>query len=270
MFPIKQLYPFLILAESDDEEDEYISEDRETETKRNRKTAQRVQTAILQDLRQTLGAAATLPEEAAKDLVLQVNLALLTAMLIIKHHHNSNRYLIFIVIIHFFFSFFLYIQEIRRIQIGCKLQEAASKYQYEGFSRIYIACTSMNTQKLIDLLETMFGDMDMDDINISKLEAETTQNLHKEAETAEAASITTETRAISKDKIMRVYITSLPVPPEFGIPPQSLPEMENVKERSVKKPCQKGDEVLLYLLLLPSLLTEQSFNDDTYPKVFEY
>ena len=84
MFPIKQLYPSFILVESDDEEDEYISEDRKTETKRNRKTAQRVQTAILQDLRQTLGAAATLPEEAAKDLVLQVNSILLSAVLTIS------------------------------------------------------------------------------------------------------------------------------------------------------------------------------------------
>ena len=43
---IKQLYLSLIvfLAESDDEEGEYIAEDRETKTKRNRKTAQRVQT----------------------------------------------------------------------------------------------------------------------------------------------------------------------------------------------------------------------------------
>ena len=39
---------------------------------RTRKTAQRVQTAILQDLRQTLGVEATLPETAVKDLVLQV------------------------------------------------------------------------------------------------------------------------------------------------------------------------------------------------------
>ena len=84
MFPIKQLYSSLILVESDDEEDEYISEDWDTETKRNRKTAQRVQTAILQDLRQTLGAAATLPEEAAKDLVLQVNLILLSVVLTIS------------------------------------------------------------------------------------------------------------------------------------------------------------------------------------------
>ena len=85
----------------------------------------------------------------------------------------------------------------------------------------------------------MFGDIDMDDIDISELEAETTRNLHKEAETAEAASMATETGAISKDKIMRVYVTFLPVPPEFRIPIQSLPKMENVKERSVKNPAKK-------------------------------
>ena len=84
VFPIKQLYLSLILAESNDEEGEYISEDREMETKRNCKTAQRMQTAMLQDLRQTLGVAATLPEEAAKDLILQVNLKLLSTVLTIS------------------------------------------------------------------------------------------------------------------------------------------------------------------------------------------
>ena len=46
---IKQLYPSLIilLTESDDVEGKYIAKDRETEARRNRKMAQRVQTAIL-------------------------------------------------------------------------------------------------------------------------------------------------------------------------------------------------------------------------------
>ena len=79
----------------------------------------------------------------------------------------------------------------------------------------------------------------MDDINHSELEVETTQNMCKEAETAEAASTAIETGAISKDKITRVYVTSLPVPPELGIPPQSLLETENVKERSVKNSAKK-------------------------------
>ena len=76
---------------SDDEGDEYIPEDRETEAKRNRKTAQRVQTAILQELRQTLGATATLPEEAAKDLVLQVIQSFIIIESTAKHYYNSSN-----------------------------------------------------------------------------------------------------------------------------------------------------------------------------------
>ena len=79
----------------------------------------------------------------------------------------------------------------------------------------------------------MFGDLDIDDI--SELETETTKGLCKEAEIAETTSIVAETGAIPKDKITRVYISSLPVPHEFGIPLDSLPETENVKERSTKK-----------------------------------
>ena len=62
------MYHFL----PESEDDEYVVEDRDTEAACNRKTAQQVQTTILQDLRQTLGIEATLPETAIKDLVLQV------------------------------------------------------------------------------------------------------------------------------------------------------------------------------------------------------
>ena len=119
------------------------------------------------------------------------------------------------------------------------MQEAAAKYQNEGFSRIYVACTGTNTQKFIDLLETMFGDLDIDDVDISELETETTKGLCKEAEVAETASVIAETWAIPKDKITKVYVTSLPVPHEFGIPADSLPETKNVKERSTKSPLKK-------------------------------
>ena len=123
--------------------------------------------------------------------------------------------------------------------MGCKLQEVAAKYQYEGFSRIYIACAGTNMQKLIDLLETMFGEMDIEDIDLSEMETDTTRELRKEAEAAEAASTVAETGATSKDKIMRVYATSLPVPLEFGILSQNLPETESIKERSSKNPAKK-------------------------------
>ena len=62
----------MILNSLEEAEDEYIKEDRDTEAVCSHKTAQRVQTAILQDLRQTLGVDATLPETTVKELVLQV------------------------------------------------------------------------------------------------------------------------------------------------------------------------------------------------------
>ena len=62
----------MILNSLEEEEGEYIEEDRDTEATRNCKTAQRVQTAILQDLHQTLGVDATLPETTIKELILQV------------------------------------------------------------------------------------------------------------------------------------------------------------------------------------------------------
>ena len=50
---------------------EYIKEEWKVEEIWNRKTAQCIQMAILQDLRQALGVEATLPEDTVKDLVLQ-------------------------------------------------------------------------------------------------------------------------------------------------------------------------------------------------------
>ena len=135
--------------------------------------------------------------------------------------------------------------------MGCKLQEAAAKYQYEGFSRIYIACAGTDMQKLIDLLETMFGEMDIEDIDLSEMETETTRDLCKEVEVAEAASSAAETGVTSKDKIMRVYVTSLPVPLEFGIPSQNLPETESIKERSTKNPAKKVTKFYYTCCLCP-------------------
>ena len=50
------------------EDDEYIVKEREVEMARTRKSAQRIQMAILQNLRHSLGVEATLPKGAVKDL----------------------------------------------------------------------------------------------------------------------------------------------------------------------------------------------------------
>ena len=63
---------YLDVGEEEKELDAYITEDREVESQRTRKTAQQIQTAIMENLRQEFGAAASLPKGAAKDLILHV------------------------------------------------------------------------------------------------------------------------------------------------------------------------------------------------------
>ena len=101
-----------------------------------------------------------------------------------------------------------------------------------------VTCAGTNTQHFIDLLETMFGDMDLKDIDITKLETEATKELCQQAAKAEEDSVSVHS-SIPKDKVTQVLITSIPIPNEFGIPAKSLPETENVKERSAKNPAKK-------------------------------
>ena len=46
----------------------------------------------------------------------------------------------------------------------------------------------------------MFGDLDVDGVDISEVETETTKSFQKEAEAAETASVIAETGATPKDK----------------------------------------------------------------------
>ena len=55
-----------------------------------------------------------------------------------------------------------------------KLQEAAACYQSEGWSHIYIACAGMDTQVLINTLESMFSELDL---NIEELDTKTQQEI---------------------------------------------------------------------------------------------
>ena len=135
---------------------------------------------------------------------------------------------------------FLYILKgLRHSQIGCKLQEAAAKYQSEGFSQIYLACAGTNTQKLVDLLKTMFGDLDLEDIDPEQLETDAIKALCQKATEAEEAAISVEHGPIPADKIAHITITSVPIPIEFRIPEASLPETKNIKMPSTKNPAKK-------------------------------
>ena len=84
----------------------------------------------------------------------------------------------------------------------------------------------------------MFGDMDLKDIDIIELVTEATKELCQQAAKAEEDSVSADS-SIPKDKVTRVLITSIPIPNEFGVPVESLPETEDVKERSAKNPAKK-------------------------------
>ena len=108
-----------------------------------------------------------------------------------------------------------FVQGIRWIQISCRLQEVAAKYQGEGFQRIYITLAGSNTQKLIDLLESMFRDTDIEDLDPENLETSKVKDLRQTAAQAEEASVSKEHGPIPSDGITRVTVRSTPVP--FGI-----------------------------------------------------
>ena len=89
------LFKSLYFTETEDEENlEYITEDRETEITCNQKTAQRIQTAILRDLRQVLGVDAAIPKDTAKQLILQVGIPtiIITFHILYKQVLNIELY----------------------------------------------------------------------------------------------------------------------------------------------------------------------------------
>ena len=100
-------------------------------------------------------------------------------------------------------------------------------------------CTGTNAQKFVDLLESMFGDVDIDDLDPQQLETKSIQAMCEEARQAEEASMSKEHGPIPKDKVTRIMVTTMPVPIEHGIPELSIPESENVKYPSATNPMKK-------------------------------
>ena len=104
---------------------------------------------------------------------------------------------------------------------------------------MYIASAGTNTQKLINLLETMFGDLYTEDLELEQFESDTTKALCQEAAKAEGASVMAEHGPILTDKITCVMVISTPVSIEYGIPEATLPETKNIKMPLTKNPAKK-------------------------------
>ena len=69
----------------------------------------------------------------------------------------------------------------------------------------------------------MFGDLNIEDLELEQFKSNTTKALHRQAAKAKEASVTVEHGPILTDKITCVMVISTPVPIEFGIPEASLP-----------------------------------------------
>ena len=89
------------------------------------------------------------------------------------------------------------------------------------------------------MLESMFRDFDLDDLDPQQLETDAMKNLHQEAGQAKEASVSKEHGAIPKDKITRIIVKTTPVPIECGNPTMSIPESEDVKLPSATNPAKK-------------------------------
>ena len=91
----------------------------------------------------------------------------------------------------------------------------------------------------MDLLEMMFGDLDIEDLEPEQFEYSSTKALHQEAAKAEEASVAAEHSPIPLDAVTHVMVISTPISIEFGIPKASIPKTKNIKMPSAKNPAKK-------------------------------
>ena len=96
-----------------------------------------------------------------------------------------------------------------------------------------------NTQKFINLLKDMFGDLDLEDLDPEELETTVMKDPHQAVAQAEEASVSKEHGPIPADKVTRIEVRTTLVPIEFRIPKITVPELENVKIPSVANPAKK-------------------------------
>ena len=115
----------------------------------------------------------------------------------------------------------------------------------------------------------MFGDMDSEDTDITKLETEATKDLCQQAAQAEEESTISAHSPIPKDKVTQVLITSILIPNEFRILAKSLLEIENVKEKSARNPTKKITQFFYTCCVWP-LCSEQAIYDDTQPQMSQH
>ena len=85
----------------------------------------------------------------------------------------------------------------------------------------------------------MFGDLDLEDLDLKELETTVMKDLHQAVAQAEEASVSKEHGPIPADKVTRIVVRTTQVPTEFKIPEISVPESKDVKIPSIANPAKK-------------------------------
>ena len=127
-----------------------------------------------------------------------------------------------------------FLQGIRQIQIGTKLQEVGSWCQYEGWTFLHYAMAGADMSYLWDMRSKLFGEIKEDELVPGQFDSPPTKKLHTEVEkeetkVGEAAGVINPSGSTTK-----VHIDQLPIPCDLGVPANFLPHWEFVKKEGAK------------------------------------
>ena len=130
------------------------------------------------------------------------------------------------------FSFFL--QGIRQIRIGTKLQEVGSQHQYEGWTFLHYAMAGADMSYLWDMCSELIGEIEKDELVPGQFDSPPAKKLWVEVEkedtkVGEATGVINPSRSTTK-----VYTDQLPIPSDLGVPSNYLPHWESVKKDGAK------------------------------------
>ena len=130
------------------------------------------------------------------------------------------------------FSFFL--QGIRQIQIGTKLQEVGSRHQYEGWTFLYYTMAGADMSYLWDMCSELFREIEEDELVPGQFNSPPAKKLQVEVE-KEETKIGEATGVINPSgSTTKVYTDQLLIPRDLGVPSNYLPHWESVKKEGAK------------------------------------
>ena len=129
--------------------------------------------------------------------------------------------------------FFLFLQGIRQIHIGTKLQEVGSQCQYEGWTFLHYAMSGANMFYLQDMCSELFAEIE-DKLVPGQFDSPPAKKLQVEAEKEETEVVEATGVINPSGSTTKVYTDQLPIPHDLGVPSDYLPNWESLKKEGAK------------------------------------